>query len=54
MIKLINPFNYEKTFRDLGSGFVVVLLNMGFLKKLFGSKENNNQKLPSPLLSDEQ
>ena len=22
MIKLINPFNYEKTFRDRGSGFM--------------------------------
>ena len=27
---------------------------MGFLKKLFGSKENNNQKLPRPLLNDKQ
>ena len=27
---------------------------MGFLKKLFGSKENNNKKLPSPLLNEKQ
>ena len=27
---------------------------MSFFKKLFGSKENNNQKLPDPLLSDNQ